>query len=334
MKSPFLAIALLFPLLFGGHEPLYCMGDPDEVIVLSSDVSRKGWLGVSVQDMTPGLAKSMGVSAKEGALVNEVIDDSPADSAGVKDEDVIIEFNGKTIGDADDLVHEVRKLDPGTKASVVLMRDNDRKTLQVAVGRTPRHPRVQAFAPMPPLKPRMRMMFHHNALGMELQDLNEQMGEYFGAPDREGVLITEVEKGSAGDKAGLKAGDVITKAGNQRVREIDDIWDEVEEYEDGQTVDFEILRRGSRQTIKVEIEDVERNYWFFGPRSKLHFGPECRCDVKDLGRLEHELQMKLDHSGPELDQLRIELEQLGTEIREWGRQFRDKIEAEIRSVVS
>jgi predicted metalloprotease with PDZ domain len=169
---------------------------------------------------------------------------------------------------------------------------------------------------------------------MELQDLNKQLGEYFNAPDGKGVLVTEVETGSSAEKAGFKAGDVITKVGSQSVREMDDIWDEVEEYEEGQSVDVEILRKGSRQSLQLTIEESDYDMWFRGPRSELQWKHGCRCDKDALGNLERDLEIELNRSEPELERLKRELEKLGTEIRDVGRQLREQVLAKIRSVTS
>jgi serine protease Do len=94
-------------------------------------------------------------------------------------------------------------------------------------------------------------------LGITARSLNEQLGEYFGAPNNEGVLVEEVEKDKSGDKAGLKAGDVIVRVGKKTVTEVGDISKEIRKLEEGDKVEVEVLRKGTKKTLTVEITDVE-----------------------------------------------------------------------------
>ena len=84
--------------------------------------SQKGWLGVAIQDITSQMKKEMDLDSRDGALVNEVTRKSPADSAGLKEKDVIVQFDGKKISDASDLTEAVRATKPGTKVDVVVVR--------------------------------------------------------------------------------------------------------------------------------------------------------------------------------------------------------------------
>lgn len=115
-------------------------GDEPQVIRWKTERAdaKGGYLGVQVQDITRSLMKARDLSTDEGALVNRVEDESPADDAGMKRGDVIVELNREKIGDSNDLVKEVRSLEPGTKVDVVVLREGLRKTLKVEIEKRPK----------------------------------------------------------------------------------------------------------------------------------------------------------------------------------------------------
>ena len=166
--------------------------------------SQKGWLGVSIQDITSEMKKAMVLDSRDGALVSDVVKKSPADSAGLKEKDVIVQFDGKKIGDASDLTEAVGETKPGTKVDVVVVRKGEKKTIGVVVGK-----QKSAFTAIA-VGPRGRSNFTffggQSMQGMSLRQLNEQLAQYFGVTEGSGVLVWEVAKGSAAEKAGVKAG--------------------------------------------------------------------------------------------------------------------------------
>jgi len=345
MQSLLVVFALLLSFVFAGHEPMYSMSGPGDQALATT--KGEGWLGVSIQDMSPALAKSMNVKVGEGALVNDIVDDSPAKAAGLKSEDIIVEFSGTKINEADDLVRAVRKAEAGTKAQVVLIREGARKSFDVTLANEPRpgfsrgeRGRAFAFSPRPPRPPKMRMFVCRESMGLTMQELTDQLGEYFGAPDNHGVLVMSVEKESSAEKAGFKAGDVIVKAGKETIRDLEDIWDEVEEYEEGQTVDFEIMRKGSRVTLGMKVEDMgdfPTKHWRRAPHSMMH--GDCDGSCSNLGddldiEIERNIEKELNRVRPELNRLRIELQRMGKEIRDTVRQLRDKTKCVVSSVIS
>ncbi len=321
MKTVMIISILVVPLIVMGPSSALALGGPDDVVVIDTKPENSGWLGVSIQDMTPRLAKSMEVETKQGALVNDVVEGSPAADAGIKDEDIIVEFNGESVEDEDDLAAKERNLEPDTSANRVVVSGNDRKFLDVTVGETQRK-RVHAFTtPIPPMAPEVHMFMNHSSLGMDVQDLSEQLAEYFGAPKNEGVLVASVEKDGPAGKAGLKAGDIILKVENQTIREEDDIRDEVEEYKKGDKVQVDILRDKSSKTFTDEIQEDQEGFWFRGPHSDMEF----EFDHESLDDFEHELQLEIERSQPEMDELRIRLKEIGKQIKEWGKELKEQL---------
>jgi C-terminal processing protease CtpA/Prc len=284
--------------------------------------AKGGWLGVSISDVDEEAAKEKKLGVTEGAYVDNVTDESPADSAGIQKGDVIVEFDGKKIVDAAGLRESVGNSSPGKKVPVVLMRSGEKKILPVVLGKPKeitRHMRMN-----PAVKPRQfKYMMHGPELGMNIETLNEQLGEYFGAPNGEGVLVREVYKKSAAEKAGFKAGDVIVRVGKKSVDEANDIRKALRKAEAGTSLDFEVLRKGVIKTITVPIEKKEDE-----DCQSYHFEmPECPSGEflwKDFDIPDIDIQIDTD----ELPKLQEEMNRLRDELGKM------KIEKRIKVLVS
>lgn len=304
MKTAILSLAVLACALLFYPTRVDAGDDKGSVQVFSSSSNQRGgWLGVSIQDITSKMAKKKNLKNEDGAYVSDVLDDSPADSAGVKEGDVIVEFNGKTIDDAGDLLHAVQKSKPGTKTTIVVIRDNDKKSLAISVGKPRRNNHSSGFAFAPPVPPRMPLFGESRRWGLQLSELNEQLGEYFGAPHGRGLLVEQVEKKSSGAKAGFKAGDVITKVNKNSVEEFRDLSDTLDEVETGDKVEVEVIRKGTSTTLTVEIEDKD------DPPSSFNFHFE---NVPDLEGFQPEgIQLRIQHPEGMLDlqNLKMQMDQ-------------------------
>jgi len=255
----------------------------------------QGWIGVSIQDITSRIAKQKNLKSRDGAYIVEVLDDSPAESAGLEKGDVIIEFGGKAIADADELTDAVRGISPGTKTSIVTVRKGEKKTFQITAGKMPKAHSAFSFS-LPRMKsPVIKVFRGGHSLGLQLMELNPQLGEYFGVPEGEGVLVEKVEQKSAGEKAGFKAGDVILRIGKRSINDIGDVRRALESYEEETKVDAEILRKGVKKTLSVEIEtsedDVDGSAWFHSlPQGEGLHGFGIEIPIKPRIRIERELE--------------------------------------------
>ena len=216
----------------------------------------KAWLGVSIRDVPEKIAKENKLSDDQGAYVNEVNEKGPADSVGIKEGDVIIQFGQKSVNDADDLVRAVEKSKVGEKVEIIAMRDGEKKSFHVILAKYPhRHGLPNAVRTM---GSQFRFMFNGEHQGMRLMELNDQLGEYFGVPNGTGILVERVNKGSAAEKAGIKAGDVLLKIGKRTIDDLEDVSKAFSRLEEGDKVDVEVLRKGTNKTFSLEIaEDHE-----------------------------------------------------------------------------
>lgn len=301
--------------------------DPPRKHSASWQSTQKGWLGVSVGDVDAEATQHSKLKVLTGALVKEVVEESPAAAAGIEDNDVIIEFNGKAIADADNLVSAVRKATPGETVPVVVARLDQKKSLQVKIGKLPGIDRRLAVTiPRVPQVPSFHMkMFRGSELhGLQVMDLNSQLGEYFGAPYGKGVLVERVSGKSPAAKAGFKAGDVIIKLGKEEIGQTEDLWSAMDEYSEGDTATFQILRKGNTMLIALMVPDEEgHRFKSFQREFRDAPGEDSQNFWFDSGQFQQEMK-----------HLQQELHGVGREIRTKVQGLREKLERELRQVGS
>jgi serine protease Do len=245
------------------------------------EADTEAWLGVELQTLTDDLRLALDLPEEGGALVNSVVEGSPAAEAGLKRRDFITRFDGEDVHGPRHLGDLVRSASPGDRAVVELVRDREPMTLSVILGTRPEsgdHRRSWAKRRGFPLEflpgPRAR-------LGARVVDLGEQMAEFLGAPEAEGVLVLEVEEDSPAEAAGLRAGDVITSVDGDEILGTGDLVAALEEAEEGETVRIEVVRRGEKMELEAEIEETEDSPAFWEDLQRLWRGGrpqrELRC---------------------------------------------------------
>ena len=191
--------------------------------------TRRGWLGVKIQDVTPDVAEAMGLTDAKGALVTDV-PDGPAKEAGMLAGDVVTTFNGTTITDVRSLTRTVADSPVGAAVPVLVMRDGKEVELKVTLGRREdaEASEVQPAAAEPGTPQEKQLM------GLTLQALTADNAQELGLPaGSEGLVVTAVDESSDAFDKGLRAGDVITEAGQQAVTSLKDLEDRVTEAQDG-----------------------------------------------------------------------------------------------------
>ena len=182
-------------------------------LVTTGQVVR-GWLGVSIQDLTPELAGQFEVSGAKGVLVSDVLDDSPAEQAGLERGDVIVAFDGTTVEDATQLKNVVAITEVGKEVTVELIRDKQVRTLRVRIGQ---QPKTVARAPL--TDPGASAAPAGILSGLDVRELNHRVAERLGVANGErGLVIVKVRSGSVAKAAGLKAGDLIIEVNRTPVR--------------------------------------------------------------------------------------------------------------------
>jgi membrane-associated protease RseP (regulator of RpoE activity) len=286
----------------------FCSNDDDNIKVIKS--GKKGWLGVHIQSVDSKLVKKHDLKVKEGAFVTDVEKKSPADSAGIKEDDVIIEVDGRQIYDADDLVKSISRIKPGTKANVVVMRNNEKKSLTAIISKNPANKfNVFAMSKGAAYTPFMYFL-GHGRMGAEVMDLNDQLGEYFGIKDGKGVLVKSVKKKSPAEKAGLKAGDVITKIDKETIKKSGEISEALSDFESGDKVNIEVIRKGVPKNLTIELEDDEEENNF-----NFHFNmPDVGINIDSCIEINEDccknININSDHIKIEMDKIKPNLEKL------------------------
>jgi serine protease Do len=203
----------------------------------------RGWLGVQIQPWEPGLAKKFGLEEEKGALVGRVMEGEPAAKAGMKNGDVILEIDGKSIEDAKDLLNTVAKLRPNQTVEITVLRDGKEKTLTVTLGERPTE--MEAA--------RRQQPSEEDKLGLTVQEITPELAERLGLETSSGVLIADVESGSPADKAGLRKGDVIHEIERRPVEDLKDYRQILSEVEKASLL-FWIQRGQTRLYIVVHLQ--------------------------------------------------------------------------------
>lgn len=237
--------------------------------------SDGAWLGVSVADITPGKAKELKLPGEYGALVEEVNQDSPAAKAGIQKGDVILQFAGEKVRSVAELRRLVRETPAGRTVSLEINRNGSTQTLSAKIAEAP-EPRWFSQSDGPEVaNPHARvfkmpnvhipdfdfnMMFAGTPrLGISGEELTSQLAGYFGVSGGQGVLVREVKDGTPAQKAGLKAGDVITKVNDKAIASVEELReglasDSKEKY----SVSLTVVRDRKEQSVKVELEPARQ----------------------------------------------------------------------------
>ena len=216
--------------------------------------TRRGWLGVRIQDVTEDMAEAMDLESASGALVTDV-PDGPAADAGIKAGDVIMTFDGTDVADTRELVAQVGNTEVGKTVRVVVFRDGNTQTLKVTLGR-----REVAEGSIPaaqpggtPSEPETGTM-----MGVTLQPLDGELREQLELGDSiTGLVVTDVDELSEAYEKGLRAGDVITEAGQQKVASIGELETRITEAREAGRKSLLLLvrRGGDPRFVALNIEE-------------------------------------------------------------------------------
>ena len=213
-------------------------------LIKDGRVSR-GFIGVIIQNVTPALAKEFKLKEQTGALVGEVKPNGPADKAGFKSGDVVIEFNGKPVTDSRQFKLQVAQIKPGKTVSAKVLRDGATKTLEVTTKELPSGDRL-AKAGSHESKDQGTLN------GVTVSDLDTRVRREMDAPaNLKGVLVTEVEPDSAAFEAGLRPGDVILEINRQPVKSADEAVRMTENAKDKTTL-LRVWNKGDSRFVVVD----------------------------------------------------------------------------------
>ncbi|HEY2953870.1 MAG TPA: PDZ domain-containing protein [Candidatus Eisenbacteria bacterium] len=292
---------------------------------------REAWLGVYSQTLTSELRDGLGYDGS-GALVNRVVEGSPAERAGIRKGDVIVGIAASTIESSADVSRAVRAGKVGQTVAVRIVRDGQRRTLSARLAvrpeedlETPEPPAAPEApeAPVPPEPPSTRYkddgdfnfsfddlgsaftMMRRGRLGVRVESLNPDLGSYFGVESGNGVLVVEVLKDTPAERAGLKAGDVITKVGNRSVEDAGDLVSALRSADRKATLT--IVRKRATRTVECELNDRSRVMRFQSDGSLGFRDGDVRARRVAPGDMA-DMRRELDSLRRELQDLKAKLE--------------------------
>ena len=216
--------------------------------------TRRGWLGVRIQDVTDDVAEAMGLEKAAGALVTDV-PQGPAAESGMLAGDVIVSFDGKDVEDTRGLVRQVGNTAVGKTVRVVVFRDGKTTTLKVTLGR-----REEAENAIPVAQPggESSKPEEKSIFGLTIQPLDDELRAQLELnSDTTGLVVTDVDELSEAYEKGLRAGDVITEAGQQKIASISDLDDRIAEAREAGRKSLLLLirRAGEPRFVALTLED-------------------------------------------------------------------------------
>jgi len=210
-----------------------------ESIVQHGKVIR-GWLGVSIQDLTPDIAKHFDVKETHGSLVTSIVNDSPAEKAGIKRGDLIVKVDGKSVENSTSLRNMIANVAPGTSVSITVIREGREKTMNVALGEFPD-------------KISTAMSEYSNAMkGVHVQELTAVDRGRMDIPEKiDGVIVTDVE-GDSPAAGVLRADDIIQEVNRKEISSVKDYEDVVSGIASGDSVLLLVYRSGGSIYVTVQ----------------------------------------------------------------------------------
>jgi serine protease Do len=257
---------------------------PDRIEVLLDE--GPSWLGVEAREVTAESVKQFKLPAERGVVVGHVSQESPASKAGLQDTDVITAVDGQRVEGSAQFRRMIREIPAGRTVQLTVWRDERSQTIRATLGQAeethramlnaapgsfafrmpdveiPEMPdvEVQRIPGVPSMDFDNGMMvlpFNRPRLGIDAEDISGQLGSYFGAPDGEGILVRNVNAGSVAEKAGMKAGDVITKFNGDRIRSLGDLREKLAAKTDDKPAQLTLWRNKSEMTLTVDVPSVK-----------------------------------------------------------------------------
>ena len=241
---------------------------PDEPMTFSFSFDGNNYLGILPEEINSSNMSKYGLSAPRGVGVSRVTEGSPADKAGLKKGDVILQFDGDPVTSTRKLFRLIGEAAPGQNVRLTISRGGSEQQVNVTLSHregalralTPDQPRTFRYTvPVTPWTPGdtpqpFTFDFGNNRrIGITSTTLTKQLADYFGVSSGHGLLVTSVTENSPASKAGLRAGDVITEVNGERVEGTQDFIRALNRKEDGE-VTLTIIRERSQRTIKVTPE--------------------------------------------------------------------------------
>lgn len=258
---PLLAVLAVFPMLAQKDPPNPPPPDPPDVVLRMPGFSGS-FLGVGVSEVDSNRAKELKLSEERGVEITRVETDSPAEKAGLKVGDVVLEYNGQRVEGIEQFVRLVRETPAGRQAKLLVSRNGLTQTLTASIASRKGKGKGEWSFSMPridppqiwiPDTPRIATNWRSAVLGVEAEGLESQLASYFGV--KEGVLVRSVLSGTPAEKAGLKAGDVITKVEKTDVSTQRELSSRLRSLRTQKNISLTVIREKKEITVSVTLDD-------------------------------------------------------------------------------
>lgn len=373
MRTHILATIALLPLLLSlsSAEQRWIADSSEPFGIPSEDSGTSSYLGVDIVDISADRLSALKLKEEQGVEVTMVDQDAPAGKAGVKEHDVILTMNGTAVESKSQLQRMIHETPAGRVVSLGLSRDGQPLTIKVQLAdRRSEFPHVAKgkdkdkdndfhfeMPPMPDMHdfevPNIGVVYVHSSMrsGVMVENLTPQLGEFFGAKNGSGVLVRSVEKGSRADKAGLRAGDVIVRVGEQPVHDTSDFTHSLRGHGGG-SVKVSVIRDKKEQTLTLTLPERKESGEMIEESFEV---PELDADTfADLSEVQDEvagLRPQLELATEEARQASEEVgkslctqkkqlkeqaqklrEQLAPRVRQEIRKSREKVRQEIEEL--
>ena len=275
MRKYFLTTIALVPLLFTvAHAGQRLTLDPSQPFgIPSEDSGGSSYLGVDIADITAERLSALKLKEEQGVEVTMVDQDAPAGKAGIREHDVILTMNGAPVESKSQLQRMIHETPPGRVVTLGLSRDGQPLTVKVPLADRRSefhsmdkfkdndfHVEIPPIPPMPNMPdfdvPNIGVVYVHSSMrsGLMVENITPQLAEFFGVRKGNGVLVRSVEKGSRADKAGLRAGDVIVRVGDQQVHDTSDFTHVLHSHSAG-SVNVAVIRDKKEQTLTITLPE-------------------------------------------------------------------------------
>ncbi len=192
----------------------------------------RGWLGISVQDITDEIAENLKIKEREGALVGDVVKGDPADKAGIRTGDVIVEIDGKKVKDTHELLRLVASIPVGKKVDLKAMRDGKPNMFHLVIAERSEQKEIAGAK-----------IREGDFYGMAVQEMTPQMAEFLGLAEKTGVIVTGIKDGSSAEEAGIKVQDIIIQVNKIKITSVKDYTREMSKKSASETA-LILVKRG------------------------------------------------------------------------------------------
>jgi membrane-associated protease RseP (regulator of RpoE activity) len=323
--------------------------DPQPFGFPSEESDTSAYLGVDVSDITAERLDTLKLKEEKGVEVTMVDQDAPAGKAGLKEHDVILSMNGAPIESGAQLRRMIHETPAGRVVTFGISRDGQPLTLKVQLGDRQKEfswvaPKAKDFhieiPPIPNMNfemPAISVVVAHSSArsGLMVENITPQLGEFFGVKNANGVLIRSVEKGSRGDKAGFRAGDVVVKVNGQSIHDSSDFTNVLRSG--GGPIAIVVIRDKKEQNLNLTLPERKDSGGMFEESDEdPDLGADTQIELSDLGEKIARLRPELAMASEEAEKTAAEVQkawcdqqkQFQKQMQQWQKEMTPKMKRE------